>query len=886
LGGCSIQSAWLTFTKFIPPRLAEDFVPRRRLTEALHGAIQARPFVLLSAPAGYGKTTLLASLPAAFPHLPIAWLSLDEDDNDPARFLSALVRALQQTEPEFGADTLTLLANLPDPARETRRVIGALINDILAELGRTWLVLDDLHLITEPRLHAALDYFLERMPSQLHLLVATRHDPPMALARLRARGQLAELRLHSLRFTFDETTAFLNDQLHLGLTSEELARLYADTEGWAAGLRLLANSLGQIPASNERAAIISHLNQTNTHIFDFLAEEVLARQSGILRNFLLETSILPELAPDLCQAVTERSDAAVILGDAYRRSLFLVGMDDTGTTFRYHHLFAQFLRRRLEQEMPERVAELHRRAAEAEANPARAVSHFLAGGLWEQAAEMMKQAGEQLLDNGYLHTLRTWIEALPPSVREAHHRLTYLLGVCALHRGELELASSLLERSRRGFEEAGDEAGEGEALIGLVNVASQQHDYPRQTRLIEEAFARPLSTRGRMQLLMARVWQSINEGAWEKADKDLDEALHITLESEATKTFVENLFRTHVALLPAGTDRLERFCRQELARSGESVGPVQASAHSLLGYINFLRGRLDEAIKEAERARSLSQRLGGFPFLDGEVHLVRASVYSARGDQAAVERYWEARLSWMEQTPAISFWTGIVLYYIGRAQWMQGKLEQARQTYVRMAAIKGNHELPEVTESRALMQALIEMSDLRYADAERTLHAAAAIEAKYPQCLVFSSVRLLLAHLYLAWSRPQAAASELAPVLAEFERRDMPGLILREGEIAAPLLRLAVERGIHPSFAARVLGLFGESPKVRRVRVPSTGESLTAREVEVLLLMAQGASNRQIAGQLVIAEATVKSHVTSILRKLNVTSRTRAAARARELGIV
>ena len=225
------------------------------------------------------------------------------------------------------------------------------------------------------------------------------------------------------------------------------------------------------------------------------------------------------------------------------------------------------------------------------------------------------------------------------------------------------------------------------------------------------------------------------------------------------------ILRAHVALLPGGNDRLERYCRQALVQFGEGIGPIQAGAHSLLGLINFLHGRLDNALEEAEHARCISRELGGFTFLDAEIDLVLTSVYSARGDYGAVEHHWQTRLPWVEQTPPVKFWTVTVLYYTGRAQWLQGNLEQARITYGRMSAVAEGRELPEAMVSREMMRALLEMSDQRYAEAERTLQSVINIEDKNPQCLVFGSARLLLARLYVAWKRPKAAASELAPVL-------------------------------------------------------------------------------------------------------------------------
>ncbi len=314
----SAHTEWLTATKLYPPRLRGDIIQRKELLAALHSAVALHPLTLVSAPAGYGKTTLLAAFVESYQELLTVWLSLDEDDNDPARFFGAIIVAIQRVVPNYGARAQALLTSLPNPGADVRRIIGALVNDILDSVtGSCVLILDDLHLITEPAVYVALGYFLEHLPSQIHLVVSARYDPPLPLARLRARGQLAELRQHDMRLSPDEAAAFLNDQFRLGLTHEELLTLYTSTEGWAAGLRLLANSLEEIPPSAGRTAFITRL--PGTHVFDFLADEVLSHQSTTVRAFLLETSILTELTPRLCHAVTARSDAAAILEDIYRR---------------------------------------------------------------------------------------------------------------------------------------------------------------------------------------------------------------------------------------------------------------------------------------------------------------------------------------------------------------------------------------------------------------------------------------------------------------------------------------------------------------------------------------------------------------------------------------
>jgi LuxR family transcriptional regulator, maltose regulon positive regulatory protein len=883
-----LHVTWLAKTKLYPPRLRESTIQRKPLLLTLHHAILSHPLTLISAPAGYGKTTLLATLSEAYAECNVLWLSLDQEENDPVKFLEAVIASLQRKFPDCGVRTQALLAGLPDIAKDTHRIVGALINDILETVHDTCiLVLDDLHSITNATVYILLECLLEKMPPDLHLVVSSRHDPPLPLARLRARGQLSELRLNQLRFSLEDAGALLNEQLKLDLTPKQLTALYNDTEGWAAGLHLLAISLQQLPDDTERTAFFTRFAETNRFIFDFLADEVLERQSNNVRTFLLETSILTELNPVICAAVSGRSDAAAILKDIYRRNLFIFTLDEAGPTYRYHHLFTQFLRRKLSEEYPECIPVLHQRAAVAESVPARAISHYLAGKLWTEAAESIEQLGEQYRYDGFLLSLCSWIRTVPPEITEKHPRLVYYLGLGALQQGNVQEADSLFEKALSGFEAAKDETGQGEALLGLVNTASQQHNYQRQSLLIHQALPLKLQTHGRVELLMAKIWEAVNKGEFTTADKDLDEVL-VTVKSGDIRAYgiLAQLLRAHFTLLPGGTDRLLRHCSEALNKFSGSLGPVQAGAHSLKGYIYLLHGQLEPALKEAEQAREISRQLGGFAFLDGETDLVLTGVDAARGDYGSVERYWQARLPVIEATTAIQFWTVTVLYLIGRAQWLQGHYEQARQTWNRMRAIPEDHDLPEVRVSRMLMKSLLAIGDQHYADAETMIKNALEIEEKNPQCLVFFSVRLALAYLYLAWKRPQQAVTAMIPILAYSEQRKMPGLILREGTMMIPLLQLAVERGIHSSFATRLLDSLGERAGARRFYVTETGETLTVRETEILRLIAQGASNKQIAKELFITEHTVKTHTTSILRKLNVTSRTQAASQAHALRLV
>jgi len=356
------ESGWLAQTRFGIPCPRDDVISRSNLIAALQEALVTYPLILVSAPAGYGKIALLATLSHAFPDPPLAWLTLDEEDNDPTRFLVVLIAALGHLKPACGVTTQTVLASLTNPAAQTRQVIGVLVNDILETLPVPFaLILDDLHLITEPAVFAALDH---------------------------------------------------------------LAVLHERTEGWPVGLRLLGNSLNFISAATDRTACIQGLVQTDRYVFDFLADEALNRQPADVRAFLLETSILSELTPDLCRAVTGREDAGLILENLHRRNLFVTAdrrppTDDHRLSFavsgppsyRYHALFAEFLRQRLTQEMPTRVRDLHRQA-----DPLRAIKHYFAAEMWEAAVGVIEQVGFVLLQQGLLDTISGWTRVEPRPV--------------------------------------------------------------------------------------------------------------------------------------------------------------------------------------------------------------------------------------------------------------------------------------------------------------------------------------------------------------------------------------------------------------------------------------------------------------------------------------
>ena len=410
----------LLATKLFTPRPQLGFVSRPRLLEAL-SAGAARGVIVISAPAGFGKTALLAEWTL---RRSVAWLSLDAGDNDPARFWRHAIAALDRVRPGIAERVAPLLGPPTPPSFEG--LVTALINELAGEAdeGEAVLILDDYHEIDSQAVHASLTFLLEHRPPELRLVLTSRADPPLPLARLRAGGQLAELRAADLRFTTEEAAALLREAVGPDqvLPDASVVALATRTEGWAAGLQLAALSL---QGQSDVADFVTTFSGSHRYVLDYLTEEVLERQTAQVRGFLLETSVLDRLSSELCDAVTGRSDSQAMLDAIDRANLFLVPLDDVRDWWRYHHLFADLLRARLQQQQPDRAPELHRNAAVWYAQNGLAddaIRHALAAGDAVWAARLI----EQLFDALFLRegtTLQRWLSALPAEVVGSRPRL-------------------------------------------------------------------------------------------------------------------------------------------------------------------------------------------------------------------------------------------------------------------------------------------------------------------------------------------------------------------------------------------------------------------------------------------------------------------------------
>ncbi|MBP7693554.1 MAG: hypothetical protein KA764_16650 [Anaerolineales bacterium] len=872
-------------------------MPRARLLARLNEAA-ARPLTLITAPAGFGKTTLLSEWIPRSPHC-VTWLSLDDGDNDPMRFWAYVVAALQRLRADLGESALAIL-QAPQPPPITT-ILTTLINEIADFPEDFALVFDDYHVITTPPIHQALIFLLDHLPPHMRVLLATRADPPLPLARLRARDQLAELRADDLRFTPDEAAAFLNDVMELTLSADDIAALETRTEGWIAGLQLAALSM---QGRADRPAFIRALAGSHAYIAGYLIEEVLQRQPEAVQTFLLQTSILDRLTGPLCDGVTGGRDGHRLLETLRQRNLFVTSLDDQQEWYRYHHLFAEVLRHRLRQEQPDALPELHRRAADWYENNGlivEAVHHALTGADFERAARLVEAAFDPLFARSEWHTLLKMIQALPAELVRSRPWLCLAeaLPLIILNRFE-QVEARLADVERWAARPEAAAAGLDEVRSALGGVAFVRSG-------IATVQGDPLPTiefsRRALELLppdrrLWRIWRSMANQSlafayrWQ-GEVGLARQAHLAAveaspaEGDTFASFLGFYNHAYVDLLEGhlhqAADQFRQALKLVTTRSGTEL-PNATMAHAGLGEVFYQWGDLENAGHHATRSLELAQ---GWRVVECllAAHLTLTRIHQARGESEAVlvtlrqaehvarehGQLWQARVA------AVKAHLMLAQGNVGAAAgWAAAWTPDLRST----AAIPYPRQQDYLVLTRLLLAQgrLPEAAGL----AERLLRSATALG------LTGNGLesRLLQALTFQAAGDTTQALSALSRALALAEPEGVVRLFVDEGEPMRKLLQVAAARGLTFSYVTQLLAAFDPPAPTPGPGAQPLSERLSTRELEVLRLIALGQTNQQIAAQLVIATSTVKRHVNHLFGKLNVRNRAEAGARARELKLL
>jgi len=904
----------LLTTKLHTPLHRANLVRRTRLLESLDRVLH-RKLALVSAPAGYGKSTLVAEWIRALSNdgraRRTAWLSLESGDDDPTRFWTYLVAALQSAEPGLGQAPLTLLqstaARAPGPSH-AEAFLTALINEMAEDEHSLVLVLDDYHVIHSPAIHDGLAFLLDHLPSRVHLVIATRADPPLPLSRLRAGDQLVELRAADLAFSSEESIRFLSDSMGLELSPEEIAALDAHTEGWIAGLHLAALAR-RASADRKATGVLSGLRQTRRYILDYLTDEVFDRQAQAVQTFLLHTSIVGRLSAPLCDALLH--DPAIgdiplsgqeTLRYLDRANLFITPLDEDLEWYRCHPLFADLLRKRLAEREPERIPQLHSRASawfEEQGMTEDAIDHALQAQDAERAARLVAAHAEETLMRGENATVLRWIESLPEAEVVARPEL------CVFH------AWALLVNGRSPEQVASrlDQATHGEAPDQIV--------------------AATAGLRASMALLQGKIRDGIQLA--EQALEHLPEA-RLFLRSIAA----DNL---GMAYTLAGDQLAATQAFEQVVRLARQAGNVMmevaalcnlAGVQVLAGKLRLAGARYQEALELSTGARGQRLPVAARPLLglgelarqwndlDGAASYLTEAMdlctrYADLGTVVCCLTLARVRLAQKRRTEAEALIDKArSLATASRATQMDDRIVAAAQT--RLWLDEG--DLDRATRWALERDLHVPQEPDRLPDGHRADYSLYELE------------HILLARLYLAQEKPGLALALLRPLRQTAERTgrglrqveilalealalDQQGqevealtilqialllgetegyvrTFLDEGAPMAQLLYRAAVQDVHPRYAQQLLAAFdlpASSPPPTQHPEALT-EPLSPREREVLQLLAQGCSNQEIADALFLSLNTVKGHTRRIYAKLDVHSRNQAVARARVYGLL
>jgi LuxR family maltose regulon positive regulatory protein len=946
-----VVKSGLLATKLYRPSVPPGRVRRPHLNQRLQEGLESgRQIALVSAPAGFGKTTCISAWLDTLDGWPVAWLSLDPADDDPGRFLAYFVAALQTVDANLGRELEGALHSGQMPPSEV--VSTTLLNDILELEGPFLLILDDLQVIQDPFILQMLAKLLANLPDLLYLVLLTREDPPLPLARLRANNQLTEIRANDLRFSRSDAGCLLNEVFGLSLSQADISTLEERTEGWIAGLQLAAIAMmgtqpGQSPLSDHdparRSSFIATLSGSHRFILNYLTEEVLSQQPEEIQQFLLQTSILDKLNGDLCNAVTGRSDGRALLERLLNANLFLIPLDEAGHWYRYHQLFADLLRSVHGTHQQAETARLHQRASHwyAQAGGERglfvheAIHHALAAQDYVMAVDLLERHAMDMIMQGYAKTVNGWVQAMPAEWASSSPRTKLAFAWMHLLRGAYAQASPYLARAQAAFagSQAAPHLGEAERSLRaewLVMRALMLNMHGKVTeskatiiQALELAPEEDSRVRSLAYFGLASACQALEEiqravDAYQMAIQYGRAAENLVTEMMSTSGLAQLAFergRLHLAAEIAGPVSVE------LEESG-SPPPISTVVYGILGEVYYQWLRIEEARRHSLRALQLST-LGGYNSGLISLRVLQSRLSQLEGDleDAALEMQ-KAHDLMQVDTPAYVRQEAVaqqVRLYLARNRPAAAEMALQGQGFSfqdRFSApdLPPGESIPHSTGllynsslrfllyragvkgDRTALRPGIELADRLIARASQGQHLLVAIEAL-----------LLRAQMYAALETGESnLAASRADIVRALELAGPEGIVVtfvEQGPPMAEALSSLVKQdqlgAVPPAYVERILHAIAGShspgtmhpvqpaaPVPAGIEPDAMIEPLTERELEVLRLMAEGLKYKEIAERLFISLNTVRSHVKAIYGKLNVNNRTQAIEMARQRRIM
>jgi LuxR family maltose regulon positive regulatory protein len=884
-------------TKLFIPLVRARLVGRPRLTEKLNAGLD-RALILVSAPAGYGKTTLVSGW-LRETGIPCAWLSLDEDDNEPRRFLQYLVAAIRMIVPTIPGDAVQMLSGTA--AASVEALLTVIINEISLQGRPLVLALDDLHAIHARPVLDALHFLIEHIPPELHVMLLSRSDLPLPLARLRARGQIQDLRAGDLRFDPGEVAAFLKDVMGLALTADDIASIEARTEGWIAGLQLAALSL---QGSHDAHSFVEEFASRQDYMVDYLVEEVLNAQPDDIRTFLLQTSGLGRMCGELCDAVLEPAPGVPPAGRdtlqaLHERNLFVMPLDDELRWYRYHHLFADVLHKHLRHLDSALAARLDARAAawyEANGHLAEAIHHSIAAGNHAHAVRLIEQNGCSLLIRGEVLTLEAWLDAVEGSAPDQpwlpiyRGWITTLTGNADrieehLRRAEDRIAAlpprpdmatmkgAIAAARAQSFNVRGQPAAAAEFARQAVAQLTDTDATTCSLRVVAIALLGDASMiRGDLDV----AWEAYNE-----ANRFVKSAGDVHL------SIVLNSNLANILMQQGQLRRAAAIHRETLALAalpGGGLASIGGRTCIELGQICYEWNQLEEAAAHLERGLDLCRPWGNRDMLAIGLSL-RAQLVAVRGDADQVRKDMQSAHQLVRDYRLASTHSNWVKAALARLWLAQGEISRVVDL-VEESGITDAAEVPYPREPELIM-----LIRLRLAQGDpdaalrsiRQLIPRAEASRRHASLIELQVLQALAAQ---AQGDLDAALVCLGAALRLARPEGYVRSFLDEGGGLARLLYQAKTRGVEAGYAAELLEAARGGAGTKVPPAQWLPQPLTARELEVLRLIDRGCSNQDVAAELYISLATVKRHISNIYTKLDASSRTQALSRSRELGML
>lgn len=912
-------------TKLFFPTHRPELVTRPRLVERLDEGIHGK-LTLISAPAGFGKTTIVTEwlqneLDNESSPYSIGWLSLDKGDNDPLRFLTYITEALYRLpgfDSPLGAGAQNMLQSLQPPPAIV--VLSTLINELAIIEKKIILVLDDYHLIETQPVHDLLNFLLENLPPNLHLVIATREDPPLVLARMRARGQLSDLRASDLRFSASETTQLLNQAMALNLSEKDILTLESCTEGWIAGLQLAAISMR---GWEDKTDFIQSFSGNNRLVLDYLIEEVINQQNTDVQNFLLESSILDSFTSSLCNAVTGQDNSQSILEMLERANLFIIPLDNERKWYRYHHLFADLLRQRLHQTHTIDPRELHHKASDwykRNGLSDRAIEHALSGKDYPKAATLIGDQIDTLWQRGEHGKLRRWLKTLPEEQLLSEPQLGSIRAYYLHTIGQQEIGEKLLQKI--------------ENLLNPNNYLGKKFPHDKESQLSE---TEKNKLRGVVSVLRALI--DTFSGDVSGMIKNANQALDCLPEREITwrslaaialgdaHSYLGNMAASYKARSEAVKDCETAggvyyilAANLKLASTLKELGELQqtvdncqqqidlAKKHGLsetniIGCIMALSGDvlaelndLDNATHQAKQGVKIADNGSNIIILSfSYLYLIR--VLFSIGDFTGIEEIIKKGSLLGQETTVPPWLPEQMALWQARIWLMRDELEAASNWEKEEGLnIQEGYEVPKEINFHSLFlhigSARVLIAQSRLSQAIELLQRLGVIAEETERIASLIQIKSLLALGYHLNGETDQAMETLKQSLNLGKARGFFRIFVDEGPPMAQLLYEALNRAIAPQYVQRLLAAFPVDEEImedtENDQSDQSGliEPLSDREIEILQLLDNGLSNQTIADRLYISVHTVKTHTRNIYSKLNVNSRTQAINKARILGIL